>query len=58
MARPKGLCKECYPDGWDAVPAEYSGVGCEHGSWTRPGVGELTTDDGTSEGNKQPEEAK
>lgn len=30
------LCPEHYPLGWETVPAEHSGVGCEHGSWTRP----------------------
>ena len=31
-----GLCPEHYPLGWGAVPESFDGVGCEHGSWTRP----------------------
>lgn len=31
-----GLCPEHYPLGWDTVPENFAGVGCEHGSWTRP----------------------
>lgn len=30
------LCPEHYPHGWDTVPEDFAGVGCEHGSWTRP----------------------
>jgi len=29
-------CTEHYPYGWKGVPAHHDGVGCEHGSWTRP----------------------
>lgn len=55
MARPKGLCKDCYPDGWEKVPAQFSGVGCEHGSWTRPGEGGKTGEDESGEGVKTDE---
>lgn len=27
-----GLCGICYPDGW---PVGATGLGCQHGSWTR-----------------------
>lgn len=30
------LCPEHYPHGWSQVPDHHNGVGCEHGSWTRP----------------------
>jgi len=31
-----GLCIEHFPDGWDGVDEKHEGVGCEHGSFTRP----------------------
>lgn len=31
-----GLCSTHYPDGWAGVPESSNGVGCEHGSFTRP----------------------
>lgn len=57
MARPKGLCKEHFPDGWDGVPEENSGVGCEHGTWTRPGVGTAKDDDGDQGDGDTPPDA-
>jgi hypothetical protein len=34
-AADSGLCPQHYPLGWETVPEEHNGVGCEHGSWTR-----------------------
>lgn len=31
-----GLCGLCYPDGW---PEGATGLGCQHGSWTRLATG-------------------
>jgi hypothetical protein len=31
-----GLCGDCYPEGW---PDGATGLGCQHGSWTRLATG-------------------
>lgn len=38
------LCPEHYALGWDGVPAEHNGVGCEHGTWTRTEAQEAQDD--------------
>lgn len=38
-------CPEHWPLGWETIPAEHKGVGCEHGSWTRPGGETEATDE-------------
>lgn len=51
-------CSEHFPDGWDGIDEQHesvkvTGVGCEHGTWTRDGKvsDPKTSDDGSGSGS-------